>query len=103
MAPPRRLRQLLTEPRITSGINSSSDDSLLPGWDLEAIADEILGLPRDRTVHTHRLVYTESELLRRHNREVPFGEDLQLFGEDSDGTVIYGGELNRKRHEQDEC
>jgi len=72
----------------------SVEESLLPGWDLDAIADEILNVPRDReidghrTVNSRRLFYSERELDQRSRKEIPFGDDLAGFGiAEQDGAV----------------
>lgn len=61
----------------------------MPGWDLEQWADEILGLPRPGTIHSRRIMYTTQEMRHRARLDVYYGEDLQRFGYDSEGNLLY--------------
>lgn len=67
----------------------------LADWDLEAIADEILNVPRRvngsgrKTVESRRGFFSERELASKGRREIPFGDELAGFGYDSMGHLIH--------------
>ncbi len=76
----------------------STVPDLMPGWDLEAWADHILGLDRPgrRTDRRCRSYYSERELRRnadpgKRGRQIPCGQKaLELCGYGPDGTLLVG-------------